>query len=96
MRDQPLPVGRELHAFARAHEQGGADAALQLLDGLAQRGLGQVKDARGFLDAAGFGDGGQGAQLVELHEGACWIVGGHVNGKARGAEGRAPGVGICA
>ncbi|MNT03964.1 hypothetical protein D3C72_1385250 [compost metagenome] len=65
--DQRQAVGGQADAAHRARQQRHAQFALQLGDGLGQRGLRDMQRARRFMDAAVLGHGQQDPQLVQLH-----------------------------
>jgi hypothetical protein len=60
-------LGGELHAAARAAEDLDAELRLQPADLLRDRGLGEVQLLGGLRERPVTGDGGDGAQVAELH-----------------------------
>jgi hypothetical protein len=67
MPDDPPAFVSQRHAFIGTLQQGQAQFALQILDGTAQRRLGDMQHLRGFIDAAALVDRDQGSDLMEFH-----------------------------
>jgi hypothetical protein len=63
--EQRLSGRRQAGPVARAVEEADAELGLEVRDPLAHRGLDPREPGRGSAEAAGLGDGHEGAELVE-------------------------------
>ncbi len=79
---QLAAVARDPGAGASAVQQGDAELALQLGEGLAQCGLGDVEVLAGASQRAVSGDGGEVLELLDAHEAAFRREGGERTGGA--------------